>query len=193
MVRGRTLMDKVVSFHALDPSRWASACVFFCKPNIQSGLNAYQIQQMLYPAVSSEQSSVLDKAVYYSQFLNANLEFSGLSQVAKQSAESAQWSLRGHAIKADIWNLWVYFPECFQIEHTCLSYTECLRDGLYSDLRQTIAMTTTAIMKTKLAVMDPTMSGNCSCHDFGGSALRVKERKWLKEQSFVTNQRICNQ
>lgn len=32
-------------------------------------------------------------------------------------------------------------------------------------------MTTTAMMKTKMAVIDPTMSGSCSCHDFGGSAL----------------------
>lgn len=54
-----------------------------------------------------------------------------------------------------------------------------LIEELYSDLRQTIAMTTTAMMKTKVAVVDPTMSGNCSCHDFGGSALGVKERKWL--------------
>lgn len=54
-------------------------------------------------------------------------------------------------------------------------------EGLYSDLRQTIAMTTTAIMKTKLAVIDPTMSGNCSCHGFVGSALRIKLRKWVKE------------
>lgn len=34
-------------------------------------------------------------------------------------------------------------------------------------------MTTTAMMKTKAAVMDPTMSGSCSCHDFGGSAIGV--------------------
>lgn len=40
-------------------------------------------------------------------------------------------------------------------------------------------MTTTAMMKTKVAVADPTMSGSCSCHDFGGSALGVKEKKWL--------------
>lgn len=40
-------------------------------------------------------------------------------------------------------------------------------------------MTTTAMMKTKVAVADPTMSGSCSCHDFGGSALGGKERKWL--------------
>lgn len=40
-------------------------------------------------------------------------------------------------------------------------------------------MTTTAMMKTKAAVADPTMSGSCSCHDFGGSALGVKEKKWL--------------
>lgn len=54
-----------------------------------------------------------------------------------------------------------------------------LIEELNSDLRQTIAMTTTAMMKTKVAVVDPTMSGNCSCHDFGGSALGVKESKWL--------------
>lgn len=40
-------------------------------------------------------------------------------------------------------------------------------------------MTTTAMMKTKVAVADPTISGSCSCHGFGGSALEVKERKWL--------------
>lgn len=56
-----------------------------------------------------------------------------------------------------------------------------------------MAMTTTAMMKTKLAVMDPTMSGNCSCHDFGGSALRIKERKWLKEQTFKMIPWIWNQ
>lgn len=56
-----------------------------------------------------------------------------------------------------------------------------------------MAMTTTAMMKTKLAVMDPTMSGNCSCHDFGGSALRIKERKWLKEQTFEMKPCICNE
>lgn len=171
-------MDKVVSFHALDPSRWASACVFFCKPNIQSGLNAYQMQQLLYPAVSSEQSSVLDKAVYYSQFLNANLEFSGLtggkairweSSMVPQRTRNQSWHLKSLGVFSSMFSNWTYL----------LSYIECLCDGLYSDLRQTIAITTTAIMKTKLAVMDPTMSGNCSCHDFGGSALRVKERKWL--------------
>lgn len=53
-------------------------------------------------------------------------------------------------------------------------------------------MTTTAMMKTKLAVMDPTMSGNCSCHGFVGSALRKKERKWLKEQTFKMNLCIYN-
>lgn len=49
----------------------------FGEANTLSGLNAYQVQQLLYPTVSSEQSSVVAKAVYYSQILNANLEFSG--------------------------------------------------------------------------------------------------------------------
>ena len=52
-----------------------------------------------------------------------------------------------------------------------VSDSEKLIEELYSDLRHTIAMTTTAMMKTKVAVADPTMSGSCSCHDFGGSAL----------------------
>lgn len=56
---------------------------------------------------------------------------------------------------------------------------ESLLNELKPDLRQTIAMTTTAMMKTKVAVADPTISGSCSCHGFGGSALEVKERKWL--------------
>lgn len=43
-----------------------------------------------------------------------------------------------------------------------------------------MAMTTTAMMKTKLAVMDPTMSGNCSCHDFGGSAIKDQGEKVVK-------------
>lgn len=47
-------------------------------------------------------------------------------------------------------------------------------------------MTTTAIMKTKAAVAVPTMSGSCSCHDFGGSALGVKEKKWSLE-GLLTN------
>lgn len=54
-----------------------------------------------------------------------------------------------------------------------------LVEALDSDLRQTIAMTTTAMMKTKPAVADPTMSGSCSCHDFGESASGLKDRKWL--------------
>lgn len=110
-------MDKVVSFHALDPSRWASACVFFCKPNIQSGLNAYQIQQLLYPAVSSEQSSVLDKAVYYSQFLNANLEFSGLtggkairweSSMVPQRTRNQSWHLKSLGVFSSMFSNWTY-------------------------------------------------------------------------------------
>lgn len=61
--------------------------------------------------------------------------------------------------------------------HCSLWLFERLIENVCSDLRQTIAMTTTAMMKTKVAVADPTMSGSCSCHDFGGSALWVKERK----------------
>lgn len=48
---------------------------------------------------------------------------------------------------------------------------------LCSDLRQTMAMTTTAMMNTKAVVADPTMSGSFSCHDFGGSALGAEEKK----------------
>lgn len=40
---------------------------------------AYQAQQLLHHAVSSEQSSILAKAVYYSQIQKANLAFSGLT------------------------------------------------------------------------------------------------------------------
>ena len=68
-----------------------------------------------------------------------------------------------------------------------------LREELYSDLRQTIAMTTTAMIKTKLAVMEPTMSGNCSCHDFGGSAIRIKERQWFKKDKREIKSCIFNQ
>lgn len=49
-----------------------------------------------------------------------------------------------------------------------------------------MAMTTTAMMKTKAVVADPTMSGSFSCHDFGGSALGAEERKWLLGE-LVTN------
>lgn len=74
---------------------------------------------------------------------------------------------------------------CTLIFHT-LCLFQRLIEKLDSDLRQTIAMTTTAMMKTKVAVADPTMSGSCSCHDFGGSALVIEERKWLPGE-LVTN------
>lgn len=79
VVRGQPSIHKV-AFLLLNGSQQTSFCMgLFGEPDTQLGLNAYQIQQLLYPAVSSEQSSVLAKAVYYSQIPNANLEFSGLT------------------------------------------------------------------------------------------------------------------
>lgn len=46
-------------------------------------------------------------------------------------------------------------------------------------------MTTTAMMKTMAAVIDPTMRGSCSWSDFGGSALGGKKKK-------AVNLRTCN-
>lgn len=63
-----------------------------------------------------------------------------------------------------------------QTLHSCLIYM-LLFLGFSSDLRQTIAMTTTAMMKTMAAVIDPTMSGSCSWSDFGGSAGGRKDKK----------------
>lgn len=69
-----------VAFLLLNGSQKTCFCMdLFSEPNTLSGPNAYQVQQLLYPTVSSKQSSVLAKAVYYSQILNANLEFSGLT------------------------------------------------------------------------------------------------------------------
>lgn len=48
-------------------------------------------------------------------------------------------------------------------------------------------MTTTAMIKTKAAVMDPTMRGSCSCHDFGGSAIGVKQKTLLS--FFITSEK----
>lgn len=78
---------------------WATACILSVNWAQQTGAHmglcgqatiqlilsagpwgqAYQAQQLLHHAVSSEQSSILAKAVYYSQIQKANLAFSSLT------------------------------------------------------------------------------------------------------------------
>ena len=45
-----------------------------------------------------------------------------------------------------------------------------------------MAMTTTAMRKTRLAVAEPTMSGSCSCSDFSGSAKMGQESRGYTEK-----------
>lgn len=101
----------------------------FGKPNTQSSLNAYQVQQLLYPAVSSEQSSVLAKAVYYSQIPNANLEFSGLTGGKAIRWERSRVPQRTCNQRWHLKSLHVFFS-VFSTLNMLRSHVECLAWGV---------------------------------------------------------------
>lgn len=169
-------MHKVAYFHSTDPSRRASAWVFLVSQTHSRVWMPIKSNSCSVPLFPASKAVFLAKAVYYSQIPNANLEFSCLT-----GGKAIRWEFSrvSQRTRNQSWHLKSLgaFSVFSTSTHFAGHILNVLRKGSYSNLRQTIAMTTTAMMKTKLAVMDPMMRGNCSCHDFGGSALGVKERK----------------